>query len=359
MTRTKKEVYGNIHEDLSCLGTRDLVEIPCDRSFPPKSLPGLKGPPGLEGDQGLPGRSSSSSLEVDTQSIQISKIVYYRNQECVEIKGVGKINRNLILAFLENAPQGLPGYPGNRGKNGDPGQRGPPGEPGLPGHDGRDGNPGHRGYSGAPGKIGLQGKVGGPGYPGNRGPPGWPGIPGPHGTPGEPGTINYPCPTPSLKPPPQPCTPNTVNCCQTKTCNQCGGNRCCSSPSTQITTNCCNQPDKMKNCDTNTHCPPSITEREKPKNTLKCSVDGFDGVIWGPGPCNNPPLPPADLAEDTVVYQLFSFENNRANRINKRSISDSEEGMFFYNLKLKIKFLLKIRIFHMTIDRKKLLKRKK
>lgn len=86
--------------------------------------------------------------------------------------------------------KGLPGPPGNPGRDGTPGGPGIPGRTGLPAMPGVPGTPGRPGktcVNGQPAPDGRQGEHGPDNYDGEVGVPGRPGMPGPFGPPGNAG----------------------------------------------------------------------------------------------------------------------------------------------------------------------------
>lgn len=230
----KKKSLSYEEIDPSCEGLHGFTPVPCDDTeWDPRGPIGFPGPRGSQGSPGPDGNSGSRDIVLDITKLESFHTKYYKNKLFIEIKGIGMLNKQMIIGLLENAPNGPPGFPGNPGIPGNPGDRGPMGIPGYPGYDGRNGIPG---LTGDPGPIGLPGFYGDDGYEGPKGPPGLkgpPGNPGSPGQPGEPGIINVPCPEKPIQPsvvlPTKSCQDQTSGCCcpslttcTSLDCNNCG-----------------------------------------------------------------------------------------------------------------------------------------
>lgn len=278
----------------------------------------------------------------DENSVSELQVTHYKGQKCFEIPGIGKINKNIMIGLLENAPKGHQGHPGNSGTPGTPGNPGIQGLPGRRGYDGRDGYPGPKGPPGlaGPGGVpGIQGVVGRVGHPGL---PGKPGTPGTHGTPGRHGRVNYPCPNTPHGPGPNPpvcpngnCNPvpgipskcpnrncniipgQTGNCvtgnCQTGNCNtgncqngNCNTGNCRNADGTPCQTGCGNncgqKPCQVQNCNNNcqnNQCNQPCNTGPQQPTSICVDNTGSDGLVFSnSGNCGEFPSKKPKLSID-------------------------------------------------------------
>lgn len=266
----KKQIFKD-EIDINCANAVRLEEIPCtyeeNRPKPTRGLRGNNGPRGPQGNMGNPGGGFPI---FDKTSIQKLPTMMYMKQLSVKLRGVGIVNKQLLLEYVENAPKGPVGFPGVTGTPGKPGKTGFTGVIGQEGKQGKMGPPGPKGILGLLGPPGDKGSIGHKGNMGYPGLSGQPGEPGNAGTPGNPGRVTASCSASAILPGPFPhpkcCKNGNCNNCLKEECKTCCASVCKNCPNHKIQRPCQPEIPKCKK-------PCSIKDPNCPK---ECAIDDLD-----------------------------------------------------------------------------------